>query len=280
VILALIVLMTPLCAATAGVLVWVGHRGESLDDGVLLRKFLIALAIVMALLWTIARTDAVRMRWDSQYRTQAEIETNPVYSAVKRTDPHGGRWLRAFLDQQLAAGTTLPQALLKARPLLTSAVTERLGFADQSSKLVWGGLVADSLQELNDANPDLCYRVMAGQSLDEVTVVHAFSAENTARFQQAVVRVYESANRGMRREFPPEDKPVNLSAAQLEFSAIQVEVEQQFGRSVAAQVAGKSFPASPSDPAEQLCSARIFQLHEILKRPTAMASKLIDGVLR
>jgi hypothetical protein len=278
--LVLAVLFTPFCATIAGFVVWVSHRHESLGDGALLRSFLVLLFISMALLWSVGRTSAVRMRLDPQLRVQAEIEAHPVYATLERLAPDDAKALRAFLGLQMSRGQTLSAAFLQARPLLTHSVTERLGFANQDSRLMWGRLVVDTLGELRARDPVLCYRALAGQELDQQALGQAFSPANTAAFQRAVVRIYESADRGMRRERSPADEPVTFNQAALEFRVVQDEVEHRFGPEVAAQIAHGKFTDPAAAPPQQLCAARIFQLEAMLKRPKGTASMLVDSVLR
>jgi len=278
--LLLLIVMTPLSATTAGILIWVGHRDESLDDGALVRNFVVAMTVVFALLWGISRTESVHKRLDPQYRIDTEIEANPVYSTAKRLDPDTAKVLQPFLIGQMSAGVPISQALLLARPRLTSAVTERLGFADHETRIMWGRLTAESLRELRSANPDWCYAAMAGQLQDPEALTAAFSADNSASFQQAVVQVYEAANKGMAHDPRRVVQHVSFNEAALEFRAIQAEIEQRFDSTVATQVAAKRFPAEPPGSTKQLCSARIFQLEEMLQRPAPMASMLIDSILR
>src|SRR4029077_10486953 len=114
----------------------------------LLRSFLLVLVISMALMWSVGRTNVVRMRLDPQFHLQTQLEANPVYSTLARLAPGDARSLREFLNAQVSRGATLTEAFLQARPMLTQSATERLGFADQSSKLIWGQLVVDTLDEL------------------------------------------------------------------------------------------------------------------------------------
>jgi len=277
----LIILSMPLCASMAGTLVWVAHRNETADDDELLKHFLVALIVVMALLWSICRTDAVRMWLNPQLRMEAEIKKNSVYAAVEQFAPGDAKELWTFLGSRMARGETLSQALLEARTFLTQALNERLGFADQKSGLVWGRLAVDTLEELQARDPVLCYRFMATQALDEQESTHALSAQNSAAFQAAVIQLYQAVNAGMqRRGLAPGDEPVAFNDAALEFGAIQTDIEQRFNRSVADAVSQKKLPLTPAVSPDLACSARIYQLQAILKRPQGQAAMLIDSVLR
>jgi hypothetical protein len=77
----LALLLMPACATVAGLVVGVAHRHEALDDGALLRNFLIILVIGMTAAWGIGRTDAVQMRLYPQLRMQTDLNAHPVYVA-------------------------------------------------------------------------------------------------------------------------------------------------------------------------------------------------------
>jgi hypothetical protein len=277
----LILLSMPLCASLAGTVVWVAHRNETADDNDLLKTFLIALMVAMAILWGLSRTDAVRMRLNPELRIEAEIKKNPMYAAVEQFAPSDAKALWAFLGSRMARGETLSQALLEARTFLTRAINERLGFADQKSRLVWGRVALDTLEELQARDPVLCYRFMATQTLDEQESIHALSEENTAAFQAAVVQLYQASNAGVqRRGLADGDVRVDFNDAAREFGAIQADIEQEFGKSAADVVGHKELPQTPAVSPDVACSARIFQLQAILKRPQGKAAMMIDSVLR
>jgi hypothetical protein len=273
-------LFMPVCAGMAGLFLWVITGKYEQDDRVLVRDFLFILAACMLLGWGTSRTDTARMILDPQFRLQAELDAQPVYAALKRTAPDDQKVLHEFLVSRLSQGLTLPEAMLQARSLLTRLTNERLGFADQKTRVAWGRVTVDTLRELQARDPGLCYRALASQPLDSKTLSSAFSAGNTAAFQQAVVDVYESAHQGMGHERRPGDKPVEFNDAAREFSVISDTLAQQFGGLVSRQVSRKKFPEQPSAPAEQLCAVRIAQLDAMLARPQAMAAMLVDSVLR
>ena len=94
------------------------------------------------------------------------------------------------------------------------------------------------------------------------------------------MRIYESADPGMRHNRSKEDEPVDFQQASLEFGAVQKQIDQQFGHAVADQIAHKQFAEPPAASPDQLCAARIYQLEAMLKRPKGTASMLIDSILR
>lgn len=272
-------LFMPVCAGMAGLFLWMLVKDHEQEDSILLRDFLCILAACMLLLWGTSGTDAARMILDPQFRLQTELDAQPVYEVIKRTSTDDQKVLHEFLVSQLSQGLTLPEAFLQARSLLTKLTNERLGFTDQKTRVAWGRVTVDTLRELQARDPALCYRAMASQALDPQTL-KSFSPGNSKAFQQAVVDVYESADKGMRHERTPGDKPVEFNDAAREFSKISDAMAEQFGGPVSRQVAAKKFPEQPLAPVEQLCAARIAQLDAILERPQGMAAMLVDSILR
>ncbi|OYY74891.1 MAG: hypothetical protein B7Y40_02760 [Gammaproteobacteria bacterium 28-57-27] len=275
-------LLIPVCATFAGFIVWAINRGQSLDDGTLIRDFLIILAISLLLVGGAGTTDTVRLYLDPQFRLQTEMDAHPVYSTIKRVSPDDHTKLDTFLAVQMSHGDTLAEAFLQARPLLTQLTNQRSGWADQKTKLAWGRVSVDSLKELQAIDPMLCYRTLSTQPPSQQELAHAFSADNTTAFQQAVVKVYESSVLGISNKRSPDDEaPVEFNAAAREFYAIREAVAQRYGKPVAELATNKkAFPATPTQPPEKMCAARIFQLEAMLERPQAMAARLIDSLLR
>jgi hypothetical protein len=276
-----LVLAMPLCATVAGAMVWLIHRRESLEDSDLLRSFLIAFGICFGLVWAISRTQPMRMRLDPAFRIKTEIEANALFRTVNAFDESGtGRALRSSLEAQMIAGVSLSDALARARPLLSEAARYRFGFADQLTQIMWAEYVADTLKELQQQDPKLCYRMMWGGARDSQAHGGAFSAENTKAFQAVLIRLYESADRGMRRERSPTDMRTDVAEAQREFVAIKEELTQRYGREVAAAITGKQFGDEPPTSAVTMCGARVAQLDAILRRPQGLAAMLARDALR
>ena len=204
----------------------------------------------------------------------------PLVLKLKELAPDDATSLLQRLVAQTATGVSVSEAFMQARPLLTAMTTTRSGWVDQDTRLMWGRVVTNSLRELQTRNPELCYRALSGQNLDSKTLSQAFSSGNTRDFQQTVVRVYESANLGMRDYGHPGDARVDFNEAAGEYRVINDEIEQRFGAAVAASFSSKTFPEVPTAPPDQVCAARIYQLEAMMKRPKAMAARLVDSVLR
>jgi hypothetical protein len=282
----LILFIQPLCATIAGLITWAEHHDESIDDGRLVRKFLFTLIVCLIISFGAMRTNTVYIYLDPAFRLQTEMDAHPVYAAIKASDHDDYEKLHNFLLLQVAQGKrlfaqgeTLSNAFLQARPLLSQMTTHNLGFSDQKSKLTWGRVTADSLKELESQDAALCYQALSLKPLDGPTLAHAFSAGNTKAFQQAVVDVYKSVEFDSFKRIK-RDQSVEHDAVALEYRSIYDLIVQQHGKPIADQLTQKQFPEQPIAPPEQICTARIAQIEAILKRPQAMAARLIDGILR
>jgi len=279
--LLLILSALPLCATVAGSAVWLLHRNETLEDTALLRNFLIVFGLFFGLVAGIARTDTVRMHLDPAFRIRTEIEANALFTVINQIDASGsGGQLRRSLEAQMSAGASLDEALAHERPHLNEAARYRLGFADQQARIMWAGFVADTLMELQQKDPELCYGMMSGAALEAKTPGSTFSTQNTKAFHAALIRLYESADRGMRRESSPTNVRTDFDEGRREFAAIKDELTQRFGPEVAAAITGRTFSDSPPASAATMCRARIFQLQAILRRPQGPASMLVGDALR
>jgi hypothetical protein len=193
---------------------------------------------------------------------------------------------RAVLVTEQATSATLPQARLQARPMLTALATERLGFADQATRVAWGQVTLDSLRELKERSPKQCYAALSGQGFDRETIAHGFSAQNTAASEAAAIQVLldspgiESPGKSARHERREADRPADFNATMLEYHGIAEDVAQAFGPEVSELLTSKRFPRSPPMSADTVCAARIYELEAMLKRPQATAALLIDAALR
>lgn len=273
-------MVLPACAVVAGLVVWESVRRQSLDDGTLLRNFSIVLLLAVALAWGLLRTDAVRLQMDPVFRFQTEIAAHPVYAAIQANAPDDARELHDFLALRVAAGVSLPDAFLQARNMLTRQAVHRSGWVDAQTRIAWARINVDTLKELQARHPQDCYRAVWGQDLDAAVLANGFSQGNTAAFQQAVARIHESAGIGMRGGHPPAGRRIEFNEAALEYRVVRESLVQRFGEPVVVQLESGSFPAMPAAPIGVICSARIAQLQGMLERPPAMASRLLDSVLR
>jgi hypothetical protein len=273
-------LFTPVCAMLAGAIIWLMFRSETLDDAALIRNFVIALVLISGSGWGFLRTDAVRMRIEPVYRIQREIESHPLYATIALHAPSDAEALRKLLETEMAAGMPIEDALRAARPMLWREVKYRSGFADQATRLEYARYVTDTLKEFRNTDPVLCHRIVTQQPLDRAVVLDKFTRENAAAFHETAIKIYESADRGMRREWNPNDKIAEFRTVALEYQAIQEEIEQRYGKDIATLLRSDRIRSAPATSAAELCKARIYQLEAMQKRPKEIASRLTDSVLR
>ncbi|MFL6576545.1 MAG: hypothetical protein ACJ8MR_08005, partial [Povalibacter sp.] len=229
----------------------------------------------------ILRTDSVRMRIDPAFRIETQIQADPLYLAIARVSPSDGEKLHALLQTQMAAGATVAEASMTMEPYLWDEVRRRTGWVDQATRLEWASFITDMLKNARKRNdPELCFVLMTKQTLDAATLMEKFSPEDHQRLRDLAIRIYESSDLGMRHELNSGDKPMDFNAAAREYAVIADEIEQRFGQDVARFLRSDTIQKTPSSMMGQVCAARIYQLDEMQRRPKAMASALVDSVLR
>ncbi len=277
-------LMFPACAGASAVLVGVIHRREELEDGPLLRQFMFFLIIGTVSVSTIVQRPSVQRHLNPELQLQADVEADPVYKALGHVDSGYAAQYQALLTRDGTTSATLPEERLKARSMLTTLATARLGFADQATHIAWGHLTADSLREMEARSPEQCYAAISGQALDKDTLAHGFSARNSA--ESVLVQVLlesprlETSGKGLGHVIPNSDRPADFNATMVEYSGIQDDVAKRYGPEVGALLTSKRFPKSPPLSADTICAARIYQLESMLERPKATAALLVDSALR
>jgi hypothetical protein len=222
-------LTLPACAVASALVVGVIHRHDELQDGALLRQFIVGLVIGIGLLYATIQRPSVQLRLHPELRLQADIEADPIYKTLAHIGPEYAARFRAVLVTERLTSAALPQARLQARSMLTALATERLGFTDQATRIAWGQVTVDTLRELKARSPEECYVALSGQALDRETLADGFSARNSAAFEAAALQVLlespgiESPGKGLRRGHPDADRPADFNATMLEYQAIQDE---------------------------------------------------------
>jgi hypothetical protein len=270
----------------SAVVVGVIHRGEELEDSALLREFIIVLIACIGLLYATLQQPRIQRLLHPELQLRADIDADPYYKALAHIGPEYAAQFQALLLTERATAATLPEARLQARSMLTALATTRLGFADQATHIAWGQATVDTLQELRAISPDECYAAISGRNLKHETVAHGLSAHNTAEFEAVVIPVLwqspglESPGDRLDRSPSRDDRPVDFNATMLEYQKIQDDVAQRYGSQVSALLTSKRFPRSPPMAADTVCSARIYQLDQMLQQPKATAALLIDSALR
>jgi hypothetical protein len=271
--------LVPVSAALAGLLLWSTNRDQTLGDAALVVRFTLWLATITAVAAAIGRTEAVQLRINPAVRAQRQVDSHPVFAAFRQHLPGELPQLQQVLLEQISAGATLDGAFHRIRPWLSRVAVDRLGFADVDARVDWGRETVAMLHDLQRVDPQDCYRAIAAQPLSAATLDSAFGTAEDARFQQAVVAVLASGDHAQARELAA-DQRVDLSAAQAEYRVLRETLASQVGPEAAQAVATKQFAATPTLPADQICTARIAELEAILERPRPMAAFLLDAVLR
>ena len=274
-----LLLAAPLCSIPTAIVVWLLHRNEPTEDGKLVRDYVVFLCLFAVSLWQVTRLHSVRMRFDSDYRIQTQLDANPIYHAMDGIESEA-QTFRAKLAQLMYEGNNEQQAMRLMRPWLRNEATSYSGFADQKTRLQWASRYVSTLKELQSNDPMTCYKEIAQQDLDPSTLEQIYSAENTAAFQQAAAEVFKSAVRGMKHDYPADDYPADFNAAARESAIINNDLDTQFDSEVADIIRRHRFSATNAVNPEKICAARIFQLESMLQRPQAMAALLVDSALR
>lgn len=273
-------LMAPICAIVAGLFVWLVARGEEASDGKLLGTFVAVFLITLLVSWQVVRSDAVRLRLDPAFKLAKELKTHRLYSTIKELAPDDSNKLGAVLAKELRGGATLPQAFVQARPLLYDLLRERVAFADQKTSIDWARSLIGTYKRFAMKDGDLCYALIGRHPIDSKTLTAAFDAENERQFEDLAVEIYESADRGLRHQYPPDEKPADFNETGREFSAIQDQVESEYGKEIATLLRKHEFAADTTLNHRTICRARIYQLDLMLERPQAKAAMLVRSVLR
>lgn len=274
--------LLPASAILAGVLLWLLHRREPLEDGPLLRHFLFLLVVAALLGWGLLRMDAVQLRLDPQLRLQRTLEAEPLYATLQRLAPREWDKLAAVLAQRLAQGDTLDAAFVQAQPALMPETTQRLGFAGAEARVAWGRVVVATLRLLRQRNPADCRAVIALQPFDAQVLQGAVSPAEDAAFRQAVVAVYESAGRGMVHGSGEYRSLAASDAVRPEYQLIQDALRERYGDDVMNALAVHAAPRPRPVPVDDtlLCTARIEQLDAMLQKPAPVAAVMLDAALR
>lgn len=273
-------LLMPLSAAVAGLILWITTRDEALGDTALVLRFTLLTGVATLVAWSAGRSEAVQLRINPALRAQRTLEAQPVYAAFQQHLPGELPALQQALLERARKGEALEEAFHHLRPMLTRIAVDRLGFADHASRLAWGRQEVAALRALQAVDPGACYAAMASQPIDERTLDSAFTAAQESQFQEAVVAVLAGGDRSSREGLAPGDQPVDFNAMQEEYYVIRDGLLSRLGPEAAAAISKKPLSAEPVLPAGQMCEARIAQLEAILERPRDMAASLVDAVLR
>lgn len=274
---AVVLLLLPVCAVIAGVVVGVSNRDESPEDGSLVRQFLLFLAIFAAATWGISRLPSVQSRINPEVKLQEQLHANIAYEAIEKYSPSDLATVRAALGKEVGGGASVTEAFVRIRPVVAALVRDRLGFADQATAVMWARLMSDVLQQMKASDPQKCVRTLhpvpgAPHPLAEPVLSDA----GNAAFMKAVADVYESASAGMRNDAARKDPHVELHALQAEYRLVMEQMKGEFGDDALRTKAPEWREAHPA----LYCDMVVRKIELMLQREAAMSGSLLRAYLR
>jgi hypothetical protein len=273
-------LLFPLCGLVAGALAWALHRREAAEDSSLYFGFMVPFVLLAVVMNGLGKTDTVRLKTDPAFRLQTELNAHPVYAALKQYLPDDYAHLDKALMADGASGASVPSMFLVARPWLAQVGTKRLGWADAKTRAAWAQITIDTLGELRERSPDLCFQAIAQTPEGVKALSQGLSAANTKAFEETFVALVKSADQGIRHTARPAESAVSFDEAAQQWRAVMTAVTEEFGPEVTDVVAKKTFRDAPPELQSQVCAARIKQLGLILDQPVSMAGRLVDSAMR
>lgn len=279
--MALFFLLLPTMAAVmAGAVVAGFNRHHVLEDGPLIRQFLVAMALFAVVLFGVSQSHPVRMRLDPVYKLQTELAADPVLQALREHAPDDARKLESLLVLAANEGHSLARAKALTRPVLSLWARYRVAFADHTSVLQWAQVHIDSLKELRERDPALCIQYLQAPTAESLPGLTGFSAANTAAFERAVVQLYTSANQGMRRTGRAADPVVSLEELRAHYADITQQVLQRHGLRFGEGTAKTTEAQLLADTPARVCNAYLDRLETMQARPAPIAARLLQAALR
>ena len=281
-LLLLELLVVPLAAVVAGVVVHSSNRDAELDDGSLIRQFLFVLAVAAVVFIAIARSDTVRAWFDPRHRVQTAMAGNRIHAALERHTSGDDVRLVDALTVHVRNGASIDAAFLQVRPFLHDIASQRLSSAPERVQLEWARQSLDTLAQLRAHDPAACRAAIADQALDPVTLARAFSADNTQRFQDLVVRIVESSAKGVRGSGRTQQDAAVVDPDELrrEWGSMRASSAERYGPAITAMLwQPQSQRQASNEPADEVCAAGIAQIEAILERRPALAAMLVSTAL-
>jgi len=274
---AVVLMLLPVCAVIAGVVVGVSNRGQSPEDGSLVRQFLLFLAIFAAATWGISRLPSVQLRINPEVKLQEQLHANIAYQAIEKYAPSDLVTVQAALGKEAAGGVSVAEAFVRIRPVFAALTRERLGFADQATALMWTHVQREVLQQMKTSDPLQCVRTLHPvPGTPHPLSQPVLSETGDAAFLKAVADVYASASEGMRHDLVRKDPHVELQALQMEYRRVMDQMQGEFGED-----AGRTKDSAWREAHPALyCDMVLRKTQLILQREPAMAGSLLRAYWR
>ena len=273
-------LLFPASAIIAGSIVWGTNRKKETDDSSLFWNFMVPFAISIIVLSGLSRTDTVRMKTDPIFKLNTELDAHPIYMAIKNFSPDEHTRLQKALSSSAEKGMTVPAMFQTLRPWLTQYGSKNMGWADSKTRIAWAQVSADTLSELQERNPKLCFQVIAELPGGNEALSQGLSSANTKAFEQAFVDLINSAHQGITNKRANNEPHVEFNEAGKQWRIIMDQVKERHGAAIAEIVSRKKINDTPPEMQNQVCPARIMQLSLMIEQPAPMASILVDSAMR
>ncbi len=277
------ILIFPICALVAVVVIALVQRGAELDDRGLLVSFAVLFSLTLLLVLGLLRTQWAQGKLDPTLELAAQLEAHPVIQTLTQFHGDDNLALTAAMLGEMDRGMAIAEALQKARPALARIGQDRLGFADEAARIAWGKAELQALRELKRRDPQACAALALNQSDPKgyLALASGMSTENQQAFEQAFVAVLTSADAGMRRETKPPSQNIDLNQLQQRYREIREPLVQRHGEAVAEYLERRRFEPLPAfSDTRALCEYRIDQLDAILREPPALSARLLDAAMR
>jgi hypothetical protein len=275
-------LILPACALIAVLLLAIFLRGDmqTTDEG-LHRSFMLIFSMAFLLCYGLLQRPGVQRWLDPNLQKAHELETYPVYQAVQTYQADEQHRLARLLTKELANGNNVRIAFTRARPVLEEIGLSRLGFADESTHVAWGRVQLQTLEQLAQRDPTLCFARINGDENGLTALRSGLSDDNTTAFEQAFVALLRTADAGMGGKWTPPSEKLELGAIQRRYSELREPLVARFGEAAINYLERRGFEqVSAAGIETTVCDARIAQLKAALNERPAMAARLIDSLLR
>jgi len=270
----------PSCAIVAGAAAWALNRGEEAGDGRLFRSFMVSFVIAAVALLGLSKTDAARKKIDPVFKLQTELDAHPIYAALKEASPDDHAALHKALMVDGSKGMSVPAMFVLARPWLVQMGTKRMGWADAETRVAWAQVSVDTLIELRQRSPEVCFQAIANLPEGNLALTQGLSAANSKAFEQTFVDLLKASIRGMAGKAVRSEPAVEFNEAGKQWQMIMDSVKGEYGDVVTEIVRHRTFSATPPQLQNQVCLARIRQLSLMLGQPAPMAARLVDSAMR
>lgn len=270
----------PACAVVAGGITWAITRGERPEDGVLLRHFLVVLAMVLIASYAAVSTDAVKDRLDPSLRQRRELLAMPMQVAVQEHFPYEWADYEKEAGPRLASGMSARQVQAALWPKYVAKVRQLLPHSAPPAPRGYAAGLVVALRELQGRDPVSCVRLAwpaaQGGPVDPSAVL---SPEALAAYQAGVLGVMQLNSLSVspkKAQVPRDWNKHRLEELQASYRGIEEAMASRYGDAVGKL---RTPEVAQLDPA-MACSASIELLQRAQQLPPGLSDWLLMGLLR